>query len=357
MRPLSLSPSACHTPLLRRPGRLAFSPDRDFGAWQRALRKELLRATGIDAMPAPGRPRVERLWRREIAEGTVEKLVLRAEPGADVPMFLCLPQGARTPAPTMICLGGHHAFARASVALGEDERSRVEVAGDRAFAVGCLRRGLAALCVEQRSFGERRELLQERRSFHNDCHDAAMRALLLGRTLLGERVHDVFRAIDFLVTDPRVDPKRIGVMGNSGGGTVSMWSAALDRRLSFVIGSCSFSSFRESIATIHHCADNYVPGVLGLAEFPDVVGLVAPRPAVIVAGKDDAIFPIAGVRRAFARLRRVYRHVDAGDRVRLVVGPEGHRFYEDLAWKAAAQLLRWDLADVRHISSPASEAR
>ncbi len=341
MRRLSLSPSACHAPLLTASGRLAFSPTRDLAAWRRALRRALVHATGLDRMPRPETPRVERLWKRTIELGTVEKLVLRSEPGADVPMFLCIPHGAVGRVPTMICLGGHHAFARASVGLGEDEETPVEVPGDRAFALGCLRRGLGALAVEQRSFGDRRELAQERRSFHNECHDAAMRALLLGRTLLGERVYDAQRALDFLVTDPRIDAARVGVMGNSGGGTISMWTAALDRRIALLIASCSFSSFRESIATIHHCADNYVPGVLTLAELPDIVGLVAPRPIVLVAGKDDPIFPLAGVQRAFARVCTIYRSAEAGAKARLVVGPEGHRFYEALAWDAAARVAPW----------------
>jgi hypothetical protein len=73
--------------------------------------------------------------------------------------------------------------------------------------------GGAALCLEQRSFGERRERKQ-RQVAPAGCQDAAMHALLLGRTLIGERVYDVDRAIDYLALRGDADLRAIGVMGN-----------------------------------------------------------------------------------------------------------------------------------------------
>lgn len=90
---------------------------------------------------------------------------------------------------------------------------------------------------------------------------------------------------------------------------------------------------------IYHCADNYVPGLLPVAEMADIMGLFAPPPLVLVAGREDPIFPIAATRRAFRALQRIYRAAGAPDRCRLVVGPEGHRFYADLAWPVLEKLL------------------
>jgi len=69
------------------------------------------------------------------------------------------------------------------------------------------------------------------------------------------------------------------------------------------------------------------------AEMADVMGLFAPRPLVIVAGRTDSIFPIRGVREAFRHLQAIYRAAGAADRCHLVVGPEGHRFYAKAAWR------------------------
>ena len=159
-----------------------------------------------------------------------------------------------------------------------------------------------------------------------------MHALMLGRTLIGERVFDVDRGLDYLATRDDVDWSRVGVMGQSGGGTVSMFAAALLPRVRFAMPSCSFCTFRDSIMSIYHCADNYVPGLLRYAEMADVMGLFAPKPVVLVAGERDDIFPIQATRRAFADLEAIYEAAGAAGRCHLVVGSGGHRFYAEEAW-------------------------
>ncbi|APR84681.1 Hypothetical protein A7982_10030 [Minicystis rosea] len=337
-----LSPSACHRILLdeTRPA-LAYDGG-PVSAWQRRLRPALRRLSGLDRMPRAGaRPPldVRTHWRRRHALGWIEKLTFIAERAAEVPAYFCTPHEARPPYAVAICLQGHTSGMHNSIGVAaEDEETPIPAEGDRDFANGCLRRGIAALCLEQRSLGERAERVQPRRSYYNACHDAAMRALLLGRTLLAERVYDVDRGLDYLATRADVDLDRVGIVGNSGGGTVAIWAGALLPRVRFLMPGCSFCGVAGSIATVHHCADNYVPGLLTIADLPDVLGLFAPRPVIVIAGKDDPLFPIAEVKRAFTKLRSIYRAANAGDRAKLVIGPEGHRFYADLGWRAARGL-------------------
>lgn len=328
---MKLSPSDHHQWLLSRTSPSLGFEGGDVRQWQRRLRRKLRHLVG-DLPQAKCDLRPRRLWLREHALGTIEKIVYTAEPFADVPAFVCLPKNAAPPYRFFICLQGHSTGMHNSIAVQRDDNTRPhEVEGDRDFGLGCMRRGIAALCIEQRSFGERREQKQKLVSSHG-CHDAAMQALMLGRTLIGERVYDVERGIDYLEArgDARMDA--IGVMGNSGGGTISVFSAALLPRITLAMPSCYFCTFRDSIMSIFHCADNYVPGLLKHAEMHDVMGLFAPRSLVIVAGRQDPIFPIAATRRAFAKLRRIYDAFGAGDRCRLVVGDGGHRFYAAKAW-------------------------
>jgi dienelactone hydrolase len=329
--PLHLSPSEFHRQLMDRTVPELRYDSGDVPVWQRRLRRKLATLVG-DWPPerVPLRPRS--LWKRAHALGTIEKVVFTAEPHADVPAYVCLPRDAKPPYTFMVCLQGHSTGMHNSIAVQRDDNSLPhEVAGDRDFALGCMQRGIAALCIEQRSFGERREQKQAQVSTHG-CHDATMQALMLGRTLLGERVYDVDRGIDYLLARGDADPKRIGVMGNSGGGTISLFSAALLPRIAFAMPSCYFCTFRDSVMSIYHCADNYVPGLLKVAEMADIAGLFAPKPMVIVAGLHDTIFPIGATRKAFRDLKRIYAAAGANDRCHLVVGPEGHRFYADLAW-------------------------
>jgi dienelactone hydrolase len=335
------APSENHRRLLEAPPRLAFS-DRDAESpaavrrFQARLRKRVASLVGLHRIASAGPLRPRRLFRREVADGTVEKLVFTSERGADVPAYLCIPHRPAGPAgkrPFMICLQGHSSGMHNSVALdAETERVEIDVEGDRDFARQCLRRGVAALCIEQRSLGERAETKQARRFFHNGCHDAAMRALMLGRTLLGERIFDVSRALDLLAA--RDDVGRIGIMGNSGGGAVALYAAALLPRIDLVAPSCALCTFRASILSIYHCSDNYVPGLALDAELADIAGLVAPRPLIAVAGRTDEIFPLTGARACFRNVKKVYRAVGAEHACRLLVGPKGHRFYADLAWPA-----------------------
>ena len=326
-----LSPSEAHRHLMAQTVPALRYAGGAVRPWQTALRRKLRQLLGtLPRERCPLRPR--RIWLRQHALGTIEKAVFTAEPRADVPAYICLPAGVRPPYTFMICLQGHSTGMHNSIAVEQaDETRPLQVPGDRDFAIGCLRHGIAALCIEQRSFGERREQQQARRA-RQGCHDASMQALLLGRTAIGERVYDVDRAIDYLAARGDADMRRIGVMGNSGGGTISLFAAALLPRIAVAMPSCYFCTFRDSIMSIEHCVCNYVPGLLPIAEMSDILGLFAPKPVVVVAGQQDDIFPIDATRRAFRELQRIYRASGAAARCHLVVGAEGHRFYADDAW-------------------------
>ncbi|MET9019170.1 alpha/beta hydrolase family protein [Actinopolymorpha sp. NPDC004070] len=335
---LWLSPSDNHRYLVQHTIPALRFTGGDAAAWQARLRpkvRELLGMPEPSALPL----RVRTLWRSELELGTVEKVAFAAEPHADVVAYFCVPYDRPAPYPTVICLQGHSTGMHVSIARERDDESApFEVEGDRDFALGAMRHGFAALCIEQRSFGYRREQVQSAVSPHG-CHDAAMQALLLGRTLVGERVFDVDRGIDYLAERGDVDLSCLGVMGNSGGGTATIYAAAVLDRVRFAMPSCALCTFADSIMSIYHCADNYVPGILRWAEAADVLGLFAPKPLVVVAGRDDAIFPLTGVRRAFDDLRKIYAASGADQQCRLVIGDGGHRFYEKQAWQALLEVL------------------
>ncbi len=300
--------------------------------WREKLRAKLEELIGgFPSSKVDLNPRLS--WRKPHEFGTIEKYILTSEPGSEMPVYLCIPKDAELPCPAMICLQGHTTGMHFSIGVEKENEDREMIDdGDRDFAIGCMKRGIVALCIEQRSFGERGERQQKMVSPHQ-CHDAVMHSLMLGKTLLGERVFDVDRGIDFLETRKEIDNTRIGVMGNSGGGTVSIYSAALLDRIAFAMPSCSFCTYRDSIMRIYHCSDNYVPGILKYAEMSDVLGLAAPKSLVIVTGAEDPIFPLAAVKKAFADLKEIYKAAGAGERCHLVIGEGGHRFYADKAWK------------------------
>ncbi|MNY53340.1 hypothetical protein D3C86_1890870 [compost metagenome] len=85
---------------------------------------------------------------------------------------------------------------------------------------------------------------------------------------------------------------------------------------------------------IRHCIDNYVPGVLGFAELPELISLLAPRPLFIASGKQDPIFPIQGVENAVDYLERVYAQAGVSERL-------GVHLYEGVHEVNGSQAYPW----------------
>jgi dienelactone hydrolase len=308
-----------------------------FKPWQRRLRARLIKLLG--GFPRERGPLdVEELEREETPDYVRRKIVFTSEPYADVPCHLLIPRGIKRRVPGMVCLQGHSPGMHISIGVAHNDQEKELVQGDRDIAVQAARQGFVALALEQRCFGERGETIQQQRAEH-PCQDAVMHSLLLGRTLIGERVWDVMRAIDLLQTVPEVNPRRIGCMGNSGGGTATFFSACVERRIKVAVVSCYFCTAAHSIMRIYHCADNYVPGMLKVAEMGELAGLVPPRKMLVVAGKEDSIFPFPGVQEAFATAKDIFTAAGCPENIELAVGEGGHRFYAQPSWPIIQRMI------------------
>jgi dienelactone hydrolase len=335
---LQLAPSQNHRLLMQQNIPALAYDGGAVGPWQVKLRAKFRELIGFPQVERPPL-NVRSLWKQQDALGTIEKISFAAEAGSDIVAYFCVPQGMHPPYHAVVCLQGHSTGMHVSISRERDDETQPrQTRGDRDFGLGAMRHGFAALCIEQRSMGNRRELVQEKTSTRG-CFDAVMQALMLGRTVAGERVFDVDRGLDYLASRDDIDMSKVGVMGNSGGGTTTIYSAALLDRVQFAMPSCSFCTYRDSIMSIEHCECNYIPGILKWAEHADILGLFAPKPLVVVAGQTDDIFPLNGVDEAFGNLQKIYRAAGAEKNCRLVVGPEGHRFYEQLAWPELLKLI------------------
>ena len=339
----AFSPEACHAPLLAAaPKRLAFDPSRDFAEWRGALDAKLRELLGH--VPAKVPPNV-RITSEQAHDAFVEKrFTFTAEANADVPCHLLIPMSGKAPFPVMICLQGHTSGMHISLGRAKSKKDEETIQeGDRDFAIRAVQEGYAALVLEQRCFGERADRRpKEIGTLKISCHHPSLSALLLGRTMVGERVWDVSRAIDALAESfPEVDSNRVACMGNSGGGTTTYFAACVEPRIRAAMPSCYVCTFEDSIGTIDHCMCNYIPGILDYFEMGDLAGLIAPRPLIVVAGREDTIFPFHAVQKTFRTIQQVYAAAGAPERCRLVVGEGGHRFYADAAWAVFHDVVQW----------------
>ncbi|MCS7024644.1 MAG: alpha/beta hydrolase family protein [Bryobacteraceae bacterium] len=310
------------------PRRLRFEANnlKQAQAWQKKLRAKLVELLGL-AVPVP-RVALDAkiLESREFNSYRREKVVFTSRPGLAVLAYVLTPKQRKAPHPAVICLPGHGRGVDDIVGIDEQGRDRTDRSGyQHDFAIQVVERGLAAVAIEQMAFGCRRDARTKKGGLgRSACQPVAGAALLLGETMIGWRVWDVMRTLDYLETRPDIDSRRIGVTGISGGGTVTVFSAALEPRLQAAFASGYLNTFRDSIFSLSHCIDNYVPGILQWAEMYEVAGLIAPRPFFAESGAQDEIFPLQAFRESVSQLQRIYEVMGARDRLESEVFPAGH---------------------------------
>jgi dienelactone hydrolase len=297
-------------------------------AWQKTLRTKLTDLIG--GFPAARTPlRAVTLETRRFPGYTREKIVFDSRPGVSMLAYFLLPDAARRPAPVMICVPGHGRGVDDIVGIDEQGADRTDKAGyQHDFAIQVAEAGIAAMAIEPMGFGCRRDPVNARLGLSRKaCDPVAGSAMLVGQTMIGWRVWDVMRTIDYIATRSEIDQSRVGCMGISGGGTVTVFSTALDPRIRVALVSGYLNTFRDSIGSLAHCADNYVPGILNWAEMHDLAGLIAPRPLFVESGEKDNIFPIRASIESFSEVRKIYGVFAASNLVEQEVFPGEHSFW------------------------------
>ncbi|MCC6589574.1 MAG: dienelactone hydrolase family protein [Bryobacterales bacterium] len=164
--------------------------------------------------------------------------------------------------------------------------------------------------------------------------------LWLGRTLWGMMLRDEQMALDYLVTRPEVDANRIGAQGMSMGSTRAWWLAAIDDRVKAVVGVACFTRYEDIIATRNlraHGIYYFVPGILKHFDSEGVMGLLAPRPFLVLTGDSDAGSPPSGMKTLETILSKIYRVNGKPDAFHSIVYPNtGHVYTDDMKARMAA---------------------
>jgi cephalosporin-C deacetylase-like acetyl esterase len=137
-------------------------------------------------------------------------------------------------------------------------------------------------------------------------------------------IWDARRSLDYLISRPDVAPDRIGAAGCSGGGALTTFIGALDRRLKAVIPACFPNSYRLLFTGSDPHAEMTLPRELSLGlDTADFVELSAPTPWLIQATEQDYFTP-PGARLVYEEARRWYNLYGAEDKLGYFVGPGGH---------------------------------
>ncbi|MDQ6678693.1 MAG: acetylxylan esterase [Acidobacteriota bacterium] len=286
-------------------------------------RREYIRRIMIDRIG--GFPERTPLNARMVASITkpgyrIEKLIFESQPHFYVTANLYVPTTGHGPYPAILCPTGHEVGAKA-------DQAYQKLLGS--FAT----KGFVGLTWDPLGQGERSQFFDpdlEASKLRDSTVEHSMlglQALLVGDDLARYEIWDGIRALDYLVSREEVDPKRIGVTGHSGGGTLTAYLAALDDRIQVAAPNCYITSWKRLLAAIGpQDAEQVMPPWLNAGlDFPDFIYAFAPKPYLILSAIQD-FFPISGARETYAQAKGVYASLGAADRISMVEGDDGHGY-------------------------------
>lgn len=249
----------------------------------------------------------------------IEKVIFDSRPGFPITANLYVPKGRQFPLPGVVGTCGHGDPAKATPIY-------------QSFAQGLARQGYVVLIFDPIGQGERVQLLSEAlkplKGIGVPEHNYTGRQMVLnGEHLSSWFTWDCIRCVDYLLSRSEVDPKHIGVTGNSGGGTQATWFCGVESRLTMAAPSCFVVGFEQNLknelpADIEQCP----PGAISLGlDHLDFIAAMAPKPVILLAQEKD-FFDVRGGEKNYAELKKLYKLLGAEDNIQFFAGPEYHGF-------------------------------
>ena len=284
------------------------------------VRKRIQQSFGPFPKKTPLKPRVTKVIERDAYR--IENVIFESRPGFLVTANLYVPKGRSGKLPGVVGTCGHSSNGKAAAAY-------------QSFAQGLARQGYVVLLFDPIGQGERSQYVDEklkdrlRVGTRQHLH-AGNQQFLVGEFLGTWRAWDGIRALDYLLTRKEVDPKRVGVTGNSGGGTMTTWLCGVEHRWSMAAPSCFVTTFRRNLenelpADTEQCPPKAL--ALGL-DHSDFIAAMAPKPVILLAKEKD-FFDVRGTQEAYARLKRLYKLLGHEENVAMFVGPTYHGYSQE----------------------------
>jgi dienelactone hydrolase len=357
------------------PARLSYRNPRfrDLDAWRKEARARL-----HDRLLQPesgATPRADVLSVVTYDGLAIEHLRWQLPYGPPTDAYLLRPVNAKGPLPGILGLhdhGGNKYFGAAKITrTGDDQhpimrRHQNDYYGGVAWANEIAKRGYVVLVHDTFAFASRRvhpadlparvnQGLKEPRP-DNEKEIAAYNKLagehehLMAKSLFcaGTTWPGVFtaedqRALDYLAARPEVDSGRLGCAGLSGGGLRTVYLAGIDDRIRCACCVGMMTTWRDYL--LNKCYTHtwmiYIPGLPLELDYPEVLGLRAPLPTLVLNDSEDELFTLDEMRRADAILAEVYQKADAKDRYRCSFYPGPHKFDLPMQAEAFGWFDRW----------------
>jgi dienelactone hydrolase len=339
-------------------------------AWKAVARGKLLDLLHYD--PPACDAQAEVVERVDCGDFVRETVYFNTTPDSRVPAFVLVPKGLTKPAPALVVLHDHGGFYFWGKEKAVDLEGEHAVLADfkkrsyagKGIASELARQGYVTITIDMFYWGERRMLLDDdpadwrerpasipaqriaefnRRASENESL-VARTIYAAGFTWSGVMFRDDIRTLDYLLTRPEVDPKRVGCVGLSVGGLRSCHLAALDDRIKAAVVVGWMASYPAQLKNrIRHTIGftKLVPGLMSHMDYPDVASLAMPAALLVINGSQDALFDLDGVKHCFDKLRSCYTKAGLPERFRGSLYDTPHEFNAAMQQEAWEWLGRW----------------
>lgn len=258
----------------------------------------------------------------------IKKLIYQSLPRFYVTANLYVPKEIKDKAPAILFACGHWEWAKSS-----PEYQKV--------CIDLVNNGFLVLAVDPIGQGERmqyydrflkRTLIRWGTMEHSY---AGLQCTLVGANIARYFIWDLIRAVDLLESIPEVDSDRIGITGNSGGGTQTSYMMLVEPRLKVAV-PCTYITSREEYMKTGQAHDNeqniFKAIAMGL-NYDDFITSFAPKP-VMIGAVDSDFFCIEGTIRSYERARDIYRLYGKEENVKLYIAKGTHSYNDELRREA-----------------------
>ena len=307
------------------------SPIRNFKKWKKAARAKVL-----ECMMTP--PKAAAAWNMEVLgeeqrDGyKAQKIAFNINAYSRITAYLLIPDG-KGPFPTVNALHDHgaHLFigkekmvrpfftpeeqdAPAKQALCQeildDADAWARQLYDNQYVGDYLaRHGYVVFSADAPMWGER----GRKEGVDRNKYDLiAGNMMMLGRDLSAFMTYDDISSTEFLASLPMVDAKRIGCVGCSMGAYRSWMLSALSDRIKAGASICWMITTDAQLTRRFGRKENggfanCIPGLRQYLDYPHIASLACPKPMLFINGTKDKLFPVPGVKDAFAEMHKVWK--------------------------------------------------
>lgn len=307
------------------------SPIRNFKKWKKAARAKVL-----ECMMTP--PKAAAAWNMEVLgeeqrDGyKAQKIAFNINAYSRITAYLLIPDG-KGPFPTVNALHDHgaHLFigkekmvrpfftpeeqdAPAKQALCQeildDADAWARQLYDNQYVGDYLaKHGYVVFSADAPMWGER----GRKEGVDRNKYDLiAGNMMMLGRDLSAFMTYDDISSTEFLASLPMVDAKRIGCVGCSMGAYRSWMLSALSDRIKAGASICWMITTDAQLTRRFGRKENggfanCIPGLRQYLDYPHIASLACPKPMLFINGTKDKLFPVPGVKDAFAEMHKVWK--------------------------------------------------